>query len=413
MNIWFLHHYAIPPSLPGITRHYYLARELQRNGHKVTMVAADRNHRNRKASRLPDNIEYLYDTSHDVNFLWLKCVSGKSVKAIRIINMLSYAWQLKKRTGLHNLEKPDIIIGCTPNLFGAYIAKRLAKAYNAKFVFHVGEIWPLMLTELGGISRYNPLIMLMAYLEKKLYKKSSCIISPQIYLNKHIQSLGQNSERTYFIPNAIAFDTVPDDIPFINPDVKKRSFNIMYTGALGNANGIDQILLCAKEVKDLDISFLFLGGGPLKDKYIEMAQTLNLKNVKFLDPVPRNDIFAAMKIADAFIVNIPDEKPYSFGMAHNKVFDYMAMRKPTIIGSNTPDNPISEFNAGIAVPADNHLSMAHAVRELFSKDESSLEQFGKNALKGIESKYNFRLIGEDLSVLLEQTCHTQKDIAKA
>jgi len=44
MRVWLINHYGLPPSEPGWTRHYALARELIRSGHDVTLITSSFNH---------------------------------------------------------------------------------------------------------------------------------------------------------------------------------------------------------------------------------------------------------------------------------------------------------------------------------------------------------------------------------
>lgn len=39
-TIWILNHYAITPDLPGGTRHFDIARQLVKNGHRVVIIAS-------------------------------------------------------------------------------------------------------------------------------------------------------------------------------------------------------------------------------------------------------------------------------------------------------------------------------------------------------------------------------------
>ena len=52
MNIWIFNHYALPPDLPGGTRHYDLGRELVRRGHRVTIIASSFHHYLRREVRM-------------------------------------------------------------------------------------------------------------------------------------------------------------------------------------------------------------------------------------------------------------------------------------------------------------------------------------------------------------------------
>ena len=48
MRIWIVNHYAKPPAASGGTRHYALAKELRRRGHRATVVVASFDHGTRK-----------------------------------------------------------------------------------------------------------------------------------------------------------------------------------------------------------------------------------------------------------------------------------------------------------------------------------------------------------------------------
>ena len=44
MNIWIVNHYAIPPSMGGLVRHYYFSKYLQKSGHTVRIFTSSKIH---------------------------------------------------------------------------------------------------------------------------------------------------------------------------------------------------------------------------------------------------------------------------------------------------------------------------------------------------------------------------------
>ena len=44
MNIWIVNHYAIPPSMGGLVRHYYFSKYLQKKGHTVRIFTSSQIH---------------------------------------------------------------------------------------------------------------------------------------------------------------------------------------------------------------------------------------------------------------------------------------------------------------------------------------------------------------------------------
>ena len=53
-----------------------------------------------------------------------------------------FAWRVWRRHGTHELAPPDVVVGSSPHLFGAFAAWRLACAWGVPFVLEVRDLWP-------------------------------------------------------------------------------------------------------------------------------------------------------------------------------------------------------------------------------------------------------------------------------
>ena len=69
-TIWIINQYASTPETGMGGRHYHMARELVKQGHKVYLVAASYTHLLRK----PPKVEQSYQVQpiEDFNFVWMK-----------------------------------------------------------------------------------------------------------------------------------------------------------------------------------------------------------------------------------------------------------------------------------------------------------------------------------------------------
>ena len=63
---------------------------------------------------------------------------------------------------------------------------------------------------------------------------------------------------------------------------------IIYAGLFGIAQGLDQILLSAKILKDENIQMILIGDGPEKDNLNDLKSKLDLKNISFVAPQKRD-----------------------------------------------------------------------------------------------------------------------------
>lgn len=60
MNILYIHQYFKTPQEPGGTRSYWIAQELIKNGHAVTMITADPNATHKRREVVIDGIKVIY-----------------------------------------------------------------------------------------------------------------------------------------------------------------------------------------------------------------------------------------------------------------------------------------------------------------------------------------------------------------
>ena len=99
MNIWIVNQYAIPPTRPGITRHFSFAAALNRRGHNVTLIASSFDHVTQKETRLNSGEMCRLETIEGVRFLWLRTPPYQGNTTRRVGNMLVFAWRLWRRCG--------------------------------------------------------------------------------------------------------------------------------------------------------------------------------------------------------------------------------------------------------------------------------------------------------------------------
>ena len=75
----------------------------------------------------------------------------------------------------------------------------------------------------------------------------------------------------------------------------------MYTGGHVHTMGLDVVLRAAKCLQDrnvMDVRFVLVGSGQEKPTLMTLARKLDLKNVEFREPVPKEHIYAVMSEAD-------------------------------------------------------------------------------------------------------------------
>jgi len=343
---------------------------------------------------------YYYEKRDGFSIIWININKyfGKSLK--RILNMLLYSilalnLYLRKKSKLLRFESPDIIIGSSVHLFGAYGAYLLSRLYHVPFVFEVRDLWPQTLIDMGELSNHHPLTKILRYLEKHLYEKSVFIISLLPFAYEYICSnYNIKREKIRWLPNGVNFDLFPGQ-----PYAECANFTISYLGSHGIANSLEIILYAAEIIYRRgfsDIKFNFIGDGPLKPLLNNEVQKRKMHNVQFCDPIPKNELYKVALYTNAFVVSLRDLPLYRYGISLNKIYEYMSMSRPIIIACNARNNPVEKACAGISVNSDSPEAMAEAIIELRKMPREKLIFKGKNGRDYVKSNHDFKILGRRL-----------------
>lgn len=399
-TIWLINQYASTPETGMGGRHYYLAKELAKQGHKIYLIGASFNHLLRKPPEL-DNAFKIEDIE-GFKFVWVKVPRYKEAHDKgRVFNWFKFAWQLLKLPKVI-IDKPDVILASSPSPFVFLAAQRLAKKAGARLAFEVRDIWPLTLMELGGYSPNHPFIKFMQWVEDKAYRDADVVLSNLPYAVDHMVQRGMARDKFTWVPNGFdqsevsKLEVLPEAVLALIPPNK---FVVGYTGTLGVANALDCLIDAAELLKNQsDIVFVLVGGGKEKTKLIEKARSLS--NVIFIAPIDKTQIQTMLLKFDVCFIGWQDEPIYRFGIAPNKLPEYMLSGKPILHAFSGKGDAVALANAGITVASKNSKKIADAVLKLKALLPEQLKQMGMNGREYALKNHDYAKLAEKLAEVL-------------
>ena len=399
-RVWIINHFAVPPGESGGTRHFSLARELQKHGFSPTIIAAASHYQTGKPRPLPEGVNAHPQTIQGVNFLWLRArVLGKT-SLRRLLAMFSFAWDILTNQPRRHLEAPDIIFASSPDLFTAAAACFLARYLRVPFVLEVRDLWPDSLIELTNHSPFNPVILLMRLLERYVYARADRIITLLSDATPYFVSRGARAEQVVVIPNGV------DAALLAAPPAFEREadapFTIVYAGAHGVPNQLDTLLSAAIALKHAPVRFVFIGDGICKAALMARAEAENLTNVLFVPPVAKSEIAAKLAKADAFHLEFKDAALYRFGVSPNKLYDYLLAARPVLYGANVPTNPVALAEAGMALPPGDSAALAAAIETLRAMPTPARAAMGERGRAYVLAHHDFTVLGKKLADSLRE-----------
>lgn len=400
VNILIINQYASTPRSGIGGRHFHLGQHLARMGHSVTIVAGGWHHLLLDHSDSGDETEILEDRLTFVKIGLPRYAGAHSFR--RILNWFLFAFKSLfilehlKKLGIGN---PDYVIYSSPSPIGSLSAYLTAKRARAAFIFEVRDIWPLSLQVMGSFSRFNPLLMLMKGIEISSYRLSNLVISNLEGFKDYLTANRYRHNGVSWIPNGV--EQVDTEIR--TSIVKTGIFTVGYAGSLGLANSMDVLIKAAHLLSQrVEIRFVIVGDGPVKGALEAMCADLKLTNVEFRSPIPKSEVPILLSEFDICFLSWRDSPLYTYGIAANKIFDYMAAGKPILQCYGGRYDPVTRHGAGVTVPPDDPIALAEAIERLCSATPEELQKLSANSYRAACDYFAYPNIARSLEAALLQ-----------
>ena len=393
MKILLIHQYFLEENDPGGSRWNEISKVWSDLGHEVTVVAGMM-HANGN-EKLPEYKGKYFVKKQQGNVNVLRSHVSESYNsgfAGRLWGYFSFMFSSFWGGTFKVKGKFDVVIVTSPPLFVGVSGYLISKFKRAPFVFEIRDLWPESAIDTGVLT--NKAIIKFAYaIEKFIYKKAKLInvLTPAFYETLNTKK-NVSKEKLLMIPNAADFSLSEKLLnEFDTNEFRKKlgiddRFVITYVGAHGVANHLQQILEAGKKLEDTNVLFLLIGQGMQKEKLIKLANEMDVKNVKFIDPVPKIEVFKYILASDmgtSVLKNVETFKTvYS-----NKTFDYMSCKKPILMAIDGVSRALVEdAKAGSFVIPEDPESFNQIIRE-YLKNPSRLKEEGENGY--IYARKNF------------------------
>ena len=397
INIWLINQYSYPPGKSNWRRHFDLFKNFSKENYNIDVICGSFVH-DRKEEILNQGEKYRLINSEGIKYHVLSGILYKS-KLVRMLSMIQFFFKalfFSKKLK----DKPDIIYASSPHPFNGLAGMYLARKYKCPFILEIRDLWPETWVAMGATTKKSILYKVFAYIEKVLYKNADKIIT--LTANKDYYILvGVDEKKVEIVSNGVDLEKYDSLIEEKSPvEFLKNKFNILYTGAHGTANCLDNILEVAKLIKNDDIVFNFIGEGEKKEELIKKSEEYNLKNVRFYPPINKNLIPNTLKNGDVMIVVAKNTPLYKYGISFNKIFEYFASSRPIIFSGNVANDMVKEANAGISVEAEDIEKIKEAVLSLYSMSKEQREVLGKNGRKYVEENYDTRVLSKKIEKII-------------
>jgi glycosyltransferase involved in cell wall biosynthesis len=304
--------------------------------------------------------------------------------------------------GSFGCEKPDVIIGTSPQFLVAFAAWIISVFKRVPFVFEVRDLWPDSILAVGALK--NPLIIgTLRMIERLLYNRAAKIVVVTHSFKERLLEMGVPEGKIEVVTNSVDVKLfVPQEAC---PILKKKhnledKFLVSYIGTHGMAHDLDTVLNTAHELRHNEkLHFIFVGEGAEKQRLKKKRTEMRLNNVTFIDRQTREEMPAWIATTDLHLVHLKANSLFKT-VIPSKIFEIMGMGKPMVIAVDGEARKIVEDSGSgtFSQPGDAK-ELAKTITQMAADPDKMLEM-GKRGRDSAMNTYNRDLLaGKYIDIL--------------
>jgi colanic acid biosynthesis glycosyl transferase WcaI len=316
-----------------------------------------------------------YKPFYDTNISIYRCpqyVPNTPTGLKRILNGLSFF--LASLPVIFKLlfePKYDYVISVVPSFETGLLAILYKSLRGGKFFYHIQDLQIDAARDLK-ILKSSMLINFLFRVEKYILKHADVVSSVSSGMIEKVHK--KCNKKIDFFPNWVDNKVI---YPILNKASLKEEFNfkksdklVLYSGAIGEKQGLENILFAAKSfLKQKDIQFLICGSGPYLKRLIQLKNELGLNNLTFIPTQPIEKLNKFLNMADLHL--IIQKADASDLVMPSKLTNILAVGGVSIVTSkpgSTLHDLIVSNNIGFVVTPENVEALVVAIRQTVHAD---------------------------------------------
>lgn len=371
MKILVIHQYYLMPGSPGGSRFNEFARLWAAAGHEVTVVAGNLDY---ATGDVPERYHGRWITrEQDGDVTVLRCHVPRTYNKSYAGRMAAFfGFTLSSTHAAMTLPRPDVVIATSPPLVAMAPGVIAAKARwkGVPWIFEIRDLWPESAITTGVLKEGAALTRMLYAMER-----AACLLADKInvltpaFRDDLIKRGLAPAEKIVFVPNGA-------DVELFTPgprdNAARREFGwgerfvVMYAGAHGRANAVGQFVDAAERLRDRpDILLASVGDGPERAAIEADAKRRGLDNVRFHGAQPKSRMPEIVRACDVGAAILQDNPTFKT-VYPNKVFDYMATERPTLLAIDGVARTLvcDEARAGVFAKPEDGEGLAAAIRAM-------------------------------------------------
>jgi glycosyltransferase involved in cell wall biosynthesis len=228
------------------------------------------------------------------------------------------------------------------------------------------------------------------------------VVSMLPKVHDHMAAHGLQLSKLHIIPNGISLDdwqiepqTISGELENHIKKIRLRGHLIIgYAGSHGLPNALDTLLDAVALLKDQLVSFVLVGDGHEKARLLQRVEQERLDNVEMFPPIPKAQIPSFLHAIDLAFIGWQRKPIYRFGIAPNKLMDYMIAGCAVLHSVEAGNDPVAEVGCGLTVQPESPQAVADAVCRIIEMTSAERERMGEKGKAYVLANHDYNVLAQ-------------------
>lgn len=389
MKVLFLHLHFSTPEFPGNNRSYDICKSWADSGHEVLLFTGNqirKTNNSEECSIVDLGIERFKVISLDVKY------SHFQNYLQRIYSFYKFHLLILKYRNL--IENIDLIYASSTPPSVAETGRILAEKLNKPLLIELVDLWPEVphgMHILPGV-----IARLINRKMQSLYWQAERVICLSPGMMEILENYGIPKQKLFLSYNGT------DSEAFKPLNKKKEELKIVYSGTIGKANGLENLIHAAKilENRKANLKIDIIGNGNRIKKVKHASLKLKTTNVTFKTGVPKSEM---PKILNEYTIGVVCFAPYKILETNsaNKFYDYLASGLPVVINyKGWQADLLEKYQCGLSSNQKDNESLASNLELLVNHPELR-QKMSENAVLLAKNLFDRKKLASELMEIMQ------------
>lgn len=306
---------------------------------------------------------------------------------------------------LRKIGKIDIVITTTPPALISMSGWMIAKIKHSKLIYDVRDLWPDVAIEMNEFTKGSIYYKIFKFIRDFMLNHADLITAVSDGKVNKLKEYVPHKD-VIKIPNGFEQNFLDNQIntALYETVARRNDFICVYTGNLGLAQGLKQLLYIAEKARDNELaaSFWLYGSGAEEQELKAYVEEHKLDNVFFGGRLKHQDIYTVLKASDLSFIplvneNLKDSIP-------TKIYEALGVGCPVLLAAEGDAvSVLKEAKLGIAVKPNQREALWDAFWMMYS-DKEQMEQWKNHAIELMKGKYSIQNSAQAFVKRIEEMC---------